>query len=102
MLDEFKKYRHIRRSISSLQMEELLLNVGKKLWKDSEYNTIYCLGAIMLLHRIALTMRETDHIGKNDVLDLINSYKEHEDAPDDIRKIVDQILIEFDYKEATK
>ena len=99
MLEELKKYKYIKKSNSELESEEIMNNIFAKMWKDNGYNTIYYLGIIDYLKRMAKILGESDTFGRNDLLKLISILKTNDDAPDEIKNLVTMILDEFDYKE---
>ncbi len=99
MLEELKKYKYVKKSNSELEIDKLIDNVTCKLWKDNGYFTIYYLGAINELKMIAGCLRKHDTLNRDDILKLINSFKENDKVTDEIKNLVDMILDEFDYKE---
>ena len=99
MLEELKKYKYVKKSNSELETDRLINNLSNKLWVDNGYATIYYLGAINQLKTIAECLRKYDHLNQDDVLMIINSFKENDGATDEIKNLVDMILDEFDYKE---
>ena len=99
MLEEIRKYKFIKKSKSELETDKLIDNVTRKLWNDNGYFTIYYLGAINQLKPIAEGLGPYGSINRDDILRLINSFKTNDDAPDEIKTLVDMILDEFDYKE---
>lgn len=99
MLEELKKYKYIKKSKSELEIDKLIDNVTRKLWNDNGYFTIYYLGAINQLKLMAEALGTYGSINRDDILRLINTFKINNDAPDEIKNLVDMILDEFDYKE---
>ena len=99
MLEELKQYKFIKKSKSELETDKLINNVTNKLWIDNGYATIFYLGAINQLKILAEGLRKCDYINQDNILMLINSFKTNDDAPDEIKKLVDMILDEFSYKE---
>lgn len=98
MLEEFKN-KYIKKSKSELEIDKIKNNMCNKLWKDSDYNTAYYLGAITQLKIIVESMRESDCLKRDDILSLIKSYKIIDNMPNEIKNLVDIILDEFYYKE---
>lgn len=99
MIEELRKYKYIKKSNSELEVDKLVNNITRKLWDDNGYNTILYLGAVNQLRMIAECLRKYDSLGLNEILALISTYKTNDDAPDEIKNLVDMILDEFNYKE---
>ena len=99
MLDEFNKYKFIKKSKSELVADEIVQNISRKLWNDQGYNDIYRLGAIIMLKMMIETLRPSDSYTKKDLLMVLASQKNYDDISDDIKNLIDSILEEFDYKE---
>lgn len=102
MLEELKKYKYIKKSKSELETDKLIDNITHKLWNDNGYFVIYYLGAINQLKPMAEALGPYGSINRDDILMLINSFKTNNDAPDEIKNLVDMILDEFNDKEETK
>ena len=99
MLEELKKYKYIKKSKSELETDKIVNDICAKMWKDSGYATIYYIGAINYLKGIAEGLGASGSVGRDDLLKLISILKENNDAPDEIKNLVDVILNECDYKE---
>ena len=99
MLNEFNQYKFIRKSKSELAADEIVQNISRKLWDEKGYNTIYHLGAIMQLKCMIKGMKDDYSLTKSDLLAILASSKNYDDAPDEIKNLIDDILEEFDYKE---
>lgn len=100
MIDEFSKYKFIKKSKSELAADEIVQNISRKLWNDQGYNEIYRLGAIIMLKMMIKTLRHSDSYTKKDLLMVLASQKNYDDVSDDIKNLIDNILEEFDHKEA--
>jgi hypothetical protein len=98
MLDEFNKYKFIKKSKSELVADEIVQNISRKLWNDQGYNEIYRLGAIMVLKAMIESLRHSDAYTKKDLLMFLASQKNYNDTSDDIKNLIDSILEEFDYE----
>jgi hypothetical protein len=98
MLDEFNKYKFIKKSKSELAADEIVQNISRKLWNDQGYNEIYRLGAIMVLKAMIEGLRHSDAYTKKDLLMFLVSQKNYNDTSDDIKNLIDTILEEFDYE----
>lgn len=99
MLEELKKYKYIKKSKFELETDRLIDKLTRKLWKDEGYLTIYYLGILSQFHAIAEGLGPYGTINRDNILMLINTFKTNDDAPDEIKNLVDMILDEFDYKE---
>ena len=100
MLDEFNKYKFIKKSKSELAADEIIQNISRKLWNDQGYNDIYRLGAIMVLKAMIEGCRHSDAYTKKDLLMVLASQKNYDDTSDDIKNLIDSILEEFDSKDS--
>ena len=101
MLNEFMKYKYIKKSNSELATDEIINNLSRKLWKDSGYNIAYLLGIVNYLKMMASVMRDSDYYYKKDLIALIASFKDGDDTPDEIKNLVDVILEELKEEENT-
>lgn len=99
MLEEFKKYKYIKKSNFELASEHIIDNISRKLWKNSEYLKIYYLGILNQFHAIAERLGPHGTINRDNILMLVSTFKTNNDTPDEIKNLVDMILDEFDYKE---
>lgn len=99
MLDEFNKYKFIKKSKSELAADEIVQNISRKLWNDQGYNDIYRLGAIMMLKAMIESLRHSDAYTKHDLLMFLVAQKHYDDTSDDMKSLIDNILEELDYKE---
>ena len=99
MIDEFMKYKFIKKSKSELASDEIVNNLSRKLWKDSGYNIAYMLGVVNYLSAMAKQMRSYDAFTKKDLITLIASIKDGNEAPDEIKKFIDIVLEELKEKE---
>jgi hypothetical protein len=99
MLNEFNKYKFIKKSKSELASDEIMNNLSRKLWNDSGYNVAYMLGVVNYLSAMAKQMRKYDALTKNDLVTCIAAIKDGNDTPDEIKKLVDIVLEELKEKE---
>jgi hypothetical protein len=99
MLNEFMKYKYIKKSESELASDEIVNTLSRKLWNDSGYNVAYMLGVVNYLSALAKQMRSYDTLTKKDLVMLIASIKDGNDTPDEIKKLVDIVLEELKDKE---
>ncbi len=95
MLNEFNKYKFIKKSESELASDEIVNNLSRKLWNDSGYNVAYMLGVVNYLSAMAKQMRSSDALTKKDLVTLIAAIKDGNDTPDEIKKLVDIVLEEL-------
>ena len=102
MLDEFNKYKFIKKSKSELAADEIVQNISRKLWNDQGYNDIYRLGAILILKTMIESLWQSDSYTKKDLLMILASQKNYDDISDDIKSLIDNILEEFDHKETSQ
>lgn len=102
MLEELRKYKYIKKSISELESDKIVNNLCRNLWKESGYAVAYYLGMINQLKFLATAMGKSACLTEESVLGLIASFKDQVDTPDEIKNLVDIILEEFDYKENDK
>lgn len=99
MLNEFMKYKYIKKSESELASDDIVNNLSRKLWNDSGYNIAYMLGIVNYLSAMAKQMRDNDAFMKKDLVTLIASIKDGNETPDEIKKLVDIVLEELKDKE---
>ena len=99
MINEFMKYKYIRKSESELASDEIINNLSRKLWNDSGYNVAYMLGVVNYLSAMAKLLRDCDSYSKKDLIVLITSIKDGDETPDAIKKLVDIVLEELKDKE---
>lgn len=99
MLNEFNKYKFIKKSESELASDEICNTLSRKLWNDSGYNVAYMLGIVNYLSAMAKQMRSSDYYSKKDLIMLITSIKDSNETPDEIKKLVDIVLEELKEKE---
>ena len=98
MLNEFDKYKITERSKFELASENITLGIYNKIWGELGYNSIYYLGAVSFLRSMAKSLNRHDEYTKAYLLDVINSIKQIESVPDNIKELVDVTLEEFEYK----
>lgn len=99
MLNEFDKYKFIKKSKSELASDEIINRISQKLWDDSGYNVVYMLGVINYLSAMAKQMRSYDTYSKKDLITLIASIKNGNETPDEIKNLVDIVLEELNEKD---
>lgn len=99
LLNEFMKYKFIKKSESELAADEIINNLSRKLWNDSGYNVAYMLGVVNYLSAMAKQMRSYDALTKKDLVTLIAAIKDGNETPDEIKKLVDIVLEELKEKE---
>ncbi len=100
MLNEFMKYKYIKKSESELASDEIVNNLSRKLWNDSGYNVAYMLGVVNYLSALAKQMRSYDTLSKSDLIRCIELLKDGNETPDEIKKLVDIVLEELKEKES--
>ena len=99
MLNEFMKYKFIKKSESELASDEIINDFSRKLWNDSGYNVAYMLGVVNYLSALAKQMRSYDTLTKKDLIRCIECLKDGNETPDEIKKLVDIVLEELKEKE---
>lgn len=99
MLNEFDKYKFIKKSESELASDEIIDNLSRKLWNDSGYNIAYMLGVVNYLSAMAKQMRSYDALTKKDLIRCIDGIKDGNETPDEIKKLVGIVLEELKEKE---
>lgn len=99
MLNEFNKYKFIKKSESELASDEIINNISRKLWNDSGYNIAYMLGIVNYLSALAKQMRSYDTLVKEDLVTCIAAIKDGNETPDEIKNLVDIILKELKEKD---
>ena len=99
MLNEFNKYKFIKKSESELASDEIINSISQKLWNDSGYNVVYILGMVNYLSAIARQMSNYDTYSKKDLITLIAAIKDGDSTPDEIKKLIDIVLKELNEKE---
>lgn len=95
MLNEFDKYKFIKKSEAEIASDEIVNNLSRKLWNDSGYNVAYMLGVVNYLSALAKQMRNDDKLTKNDLVTCIAAIKDGNETPVEIKELVDIILKEF-------
>lgn len=99
MLNEFNKYKFIKKSESELASDEIVNNLSRRLWNDSGYNVAYMLGVVNYLSALAKQMRSYDALTKKDLIKCISFLKDGNETPDEIKKLIDIVLEELKEKE---
>ena len=99
MLNEFMKYKFIKKSESELASDKIINDLSRKLWNDSGYNIAYMLGIVNYLSAMAKQMRSNEAFTKKDLVMLISSIKDGNETPNEIKKLVDIVLEELKEKE---
>ena len=99
MLNEFNKYKFIKKSESELASDEIINSISRKLWNDNGYNVVYMLGIVNYLSAMAKQMRNYDTYSKKDLITLITAIKDCDGTPDEIEKLIDIVLEELKEKE---
>lgn len=99
MLNEFNKYKFIKKSESELASDEIINSIFQKLWNDSGYNVVYILGIVNYLSAMARQMSNYDTYSKKDLITLITAIKDGDSTPDEIKKLVNIVLKELNEKE---
>ena len=98
MINDFDKYKITEKSKFELASEDITLGIYNKIWGELGYNSIYYLGAVSFLRSMVKSLNRRDEYTKMYLLDVINSIKQIEDIPDNIKTLVDVTLEEFEYK----
>jgi ABC-type polysaccharide transport system permease subunit len=98
MINDLNKYKIAERSKFELASDEITLGIYNKIWGELGYNSIYYLGAVSFLRSMAKSTSKRDEYTKMYLLDVINSIKQIEGVPDNIKRLVDVTLEEFEYK----
>ena len=99
MINEFNKYKFIKKSQSELASDEIINNLSRKLWNDSGYSVAYMLGIVNYLSMLAKQMRSYDTLSKKDLIRCIECLKDGNETPDEIKNLVDIVLEELKEKE---
>ena len=98
MINDLNKYKIAERSKFELASDSITFGIYDKLWSEFGYNSIYYLGAVGFLRSMAKSLHRRDEYTKEYLLDVINSIKQIEGVPDNIKELVDVTLEEFEYK----
>lgn len=98
MINDMNKYKITERSKFELASENITFGIYNKIWGEFGYNSIYYLGAVSFLRSMVKSMHRRDEYTKAYLLDVINSVKQIEGVPDNIKELVDVVLEEFEYK----
>ena len=98
MTNDLDKYKVAERSKFELASDNITLGIYNKIWGELGYNSIYYLGAVGFLRSMAKSLNIRDEYTKAYLLDVINSIKQIEGVPDNIKELVDVVLDEFEYK----
>ena len=99
MINEFNKYKFIKKSESELASDEIVNELSNKLWRDSGYHIAYMLGVVNYLSGIVKQMRGYDTLSKKDLIRFIELLKEGNETPDEIKNLVNIVLEELKEKE---
>ena len=98
MLNDLNQYKITERSKFELAADSITLGIYNKIWGELGYNSIYYLGAVSFLRSMAKSTSKRDEYTKMYLLDVINSIKQIECVPDNIKELIDVTLEEFEYK----
>ena len=98
MTNDFDKYKVTEKSKFELASDNITLGIYNKIWGELGYNSIYYLGAVSFLRSMVKSLNRRDEYTKAYLLDVINSIKQIEGVPDNIKELVDVTLDEFEYK----
>ena len=98
MTNDFNKYKISERSKFEIASDEITLGIYNKLWGELGYNSMYYLGAVGFLRSMAKSHDRRDEYMKEYLLNVINSIKQIEGVPDNVKELVDVVLDEFEYK----
>ena len=98
MINDFNKYEIIKKSKFDHAADKITLGIYNKIWGELGYNSIYYLGAVSFLRSVVKSLNGRDEYTKAYLLDVINSIKQIEGVPDNIKELVDVTLEEFEYK----
>ena len=98
MINDFYKYKITEKSKFELAADEITLGITNKIWGELGYNSVYYLGAVGFLRSMAKSIGKRDEYTKMYLLDVINSIKQIDGAPENIKELVDVVLEEFEYK----
>ena len=99
MINDLNQYKITERSKFELASDNITLGIYNKIWGELGYNSIYYLGAVSFLRSMAKATNKRDEYTKAYLLDVINSIKQIEGVPDNIKELVDVTLEEFEYKD---
>lgn len=99
MINEFNKYKLIKKSESELASDEIVNSLSRKLWKDSGYHIAYTLGVVNYLSVLVKQMRRDDVLSKKYLIRCIEAIKYDNETPDEIKNLVDIVLEELKEKE---
>lgn len=99
MINDLDKYKISERSKFELASEDITLGIYNKIWGELGYNSIYYLGAVSFLRSMVKSLNRRDEYTKMYLLVVINSIKQIEGVPDNIKELVDVVLDEFEYKD---
>ena len=98
MINDFDQYKITEKSKFELATDNIALEIYNKIWGELGYNSIYYLGAVGFLRSMAKSLNRRDEYTKAYLLDVINSIKQIEGVPDNIKELVDVTLEEFEHK----
>lgn len=99
MINDLNQYKITEISKFELASDNITLGIYNKIWGELGYNSIYYLGAVSFLRSMAKATSKRDEYTKAYLLDVINSIKQIEGVPDNIKELVDVTLEEFEYKD---
>jgi ABC-type polysaccharide transport system permease subunit len=99
MINDLNKYKISERPKFELASEDITLGIYNKIWGELGYNSIYYLGAVSFLRSMVKSLNRRDEYTKMYLLVVINSIKQIEGVPDNIKELVDVVLDEFEYKD---
>ena len=94
MLNDSMKYKFIKQSESELASDEIVKNLSRKLWNDSGYTVAYYLGMVNCLSGMAKSVGVNAY-SKLSLIEFIASIKEINEAPDEIKALIDIVLKEL-------
>lgn len=101
-MNDFNKYKITERSKFELAADNITFGIYNKIWGELGYNSIYYLGAVSFLRSMAKSLNKRDKDIQTYILEVINSIKQIDGVPDDIKELVDVTLEEFKHKTREK
>ena len=98
MIEELKKYKHIKKSNFELSRDKAFDKINIKLWENSGILTAYYMGIIDELKGLAEIAKPEITLSRNDFLKLIEGLLDGDNVPDDVKAVIEEVFKEFDYR----
>ena len=98
MIDILKEYKFIKKSKYDLACDKVTDNIFNLMFERAGYYSIYYLGIVQYLKRLIESVGDNGSYGKQEFLEMLNSFKTMDSIPDDVNDVIELTLSEFGYQ----